>query len=744
MINFINLKTGKLFDGHKPYIHWFEGQQSTNIVYSQPICLISDDSNITIKIKDNDIFKLIDITKITQNTNYLNDISTYNITLNGEPYQEFYLYMFYMIGSSDSQNEYLEEFTITENTNKTTHSLFIGADFYGPDESLYINLANFGIEIPEQVQKALYISNVHEETIDNILINRKWKELIMNYIDVIANKGSYKSLLNSLKWFEYGDLVELRELWSHDINNQTCYDDKPLSSIILDKFKIYIQEFYKSTYLSLYLCMQHIIPDKYDNEKNPVLENIATKWSKEDLYLKMSMLGNFYETYFMPIHMDLMHATVEDKIFTNTIKSINSVNINNFNNVCLYRPINECSLKDNDYFIMRNINIRTNSQSVFKQSYSEYNDINTLPPIGTEDDVTLNDENDLKIFMSQNYNGLGVIVDISCSMNIDKGDIIKQESICIYKNGQYYSQSISNRLFNGNDNHIHIPIKIALINSGQYIIYLQFISMNGYIYTKKINCEVLDPSHLNFGIYKVIRANYLTDNKLTVQDWDQLSNEYIMNVDKINKVNKYTQYLNVSPSERSSIGLNHLLIIDNTENNIESSIMQKIEDNYFVNIKNTPSGKKYLICISKEFFGNDEIKELLSSSLNYCIYREDYVYFGQFHRLYPIGGNNMEDYEVEPHETICVVPYIEYKDPAGHEFKYGLPINIEGEWEFVNKSDNTKIVLPTSTNEPFIAPLLKNNQILQPLTPGFYDVKFIYNINTDKTEYLSGAFILKP
>ena len=43
------------------------------------------------------------------------------------------------------------------------------------------------------------------------LLEKKFKELLVNYWDVIANKGSYKSLINSIKWFEYGDILKLRD-----------------------------------------------------------------------------------------------------------------------------------------------------------------------------------------------------------------------------------------------------------------------------------------------------------------------------------------------------------------------------------------------------------------------------------------------------------------------------------------------------------------------------------------------------
>jgi hypothetical protein len=42
MIRFVDLETGNTFDGSTPYIFWMPGEQSTNIIYSLPICFITD------------------------------------------------------------------------------------------------------------------------------------------------------------------------------------------------------------------------------------------------------------------------------------------------------------------------------------------------------------------------------------------------------------------------------------------------------------------------------------------------------------------------------------------------------------------------------------------------------------------------------------------------------------------------------------------------------------------------------
>ena len=220
----------------------------------------------------------------------------------------------------------------------------------------------------------------------------------MNYWDIVANKGSYESLTNSLKWFEWGDLVRIEEVWKSREPHGDIYKLKPLKSQLDDYLRSQINNISKTTYIGLYYAMQHIEKDgwggvvyedqynidpqqysnrihkgdriavmedyddftihSYDpnrsdvlgkadavqsasystniirrdidsgnyiyNEPNPQLDNIAALWNNIDLCLKMTLLGNFYSTFFMPVHLDLIHSTIESWVFTNTIKLLNA------------------------------------------------------------------------------------------------------------------------------------------------------------------------------------------------------------------------------------------------------------------------------------------------------------------------------------------------------------------------------------------------------------------------------------
>ena len=350
MVKFVDLEKGFIYDGHKPYVFWFNDGLSTDLIYTKSIGVFSDKSMINISLPSNSVFKLINIEELLKNLNDYKSSECLEYTSTGSSVPNGYLHIIYLSACSNENGEFHESLYIDN------EEFEIGADFYVENESMYINLSNFGIEIPDSIQKAIYESNIKEDKKDNILLNRKFKELMSNYWDMLANKGSYKSLMNSLKWFEWGDIVRINEVWKQYTAGKTELSTSELTATLNELYRDRLINFAKTTYIALYASMQEVDKDKngevvydnemnpmlknivalhkmdkdengevvYDNEMNPmlkpILENITALWTKEEMSLKMSLLGNFYKNFFMPIHLDLLHSTIEDIVFTNNEK----------------------------------------------------------------------------------------------------------------------------------------------------------------------------------------------------------------------------------------------------------------------------------------------------------------------------------------------------------------------------------------------------------------------------------------
>lgn len=340
MIEFIDTSTGVLFDGNirervdddYTYVFWFSGSQSTNIYYSQNICIYTDQKELTFKMNSNvfsliDINRLLDVSEEEINSHQYRDINAEGVqvkslTSTGEQYQrDRYIHMLYIIACSQDTGEFIDDIEISGHG-----YISVGVDVYSINEILQSNLSNLENTIPESIQRAIFDVNVREELNDNIILNRKYKELLMNYWNVVANLGSYNSLINSLKWFEWGDLVRIEEIWKLTEPHREFLHMKELSNTMTAVLKEQLRCTSKTTYIGLYYNLDKNTGE-LDSEHNPALERLdqqTMRWTLIDTCLKMTLLGSFFSTFFMPIHLTMVHSTVESWVFTNTIKFINS------------------------------------------------------------------------------------------------------------------------------------------------------------------------------------------------------------------------------------------------------------------------------------------------------------------------------------------------------------------------------------------------------------------------------------
>lgn len=563
MIKFINLDNGYTYMGEQPYIHWFPGQQSTNIIYTMPLCFMSECEDVYAYMNQ-EVFHLLNIQQDKPNENIkLNDVSYADLNdlvffpsdeepsmkLQGVPYiagdKTYYIYLLYIMAQSDSGYECIDSLQIIENYEEPVYNIYkIGADFYEENENLNTLLSNFGVNIPTSIQKCFLDSNVHEEKPDNIIINRKFKELLSNYWDIIANKGSYKSLINSLKWFEWGEDLKIRDVWAKADFDRIRYEEKPLIKLLTDKYKSTINGFAKTTFVALNYALRKVAGNDYENY-NPVLEDAVSNWSKQDLMLKLSLLHRFYETYFLPVHEQIFHASVDDIVFSDVI--------NIFNGNSNHREDHIYDVKDFDIIVNNNEPIYVSNVSAgvdkdtlfcnpyigetdYDYSYGEFDEdeyerkiISTKHTIVGVKPINEVNEVNIKDFYLQNYNGLGAIVPISCKMDLGSTyDFIHSESISIdmgpdtvsyghdepdYKWDECSITVHDNKIFKPTlqDGHYIVDIDFNVLckthSLEEVACQLRFKSAGGQLFVKTITFEVLSDANVNLHLYRVNHVN---------------------------------------------------------------------------------------------------------------------------------------------------------------------------------------------------------------------------------------------
>lgn len=739
MIRFIDLDTGHLYDGTAPYIHWFPGEQGTNLKYIHKICICSTSENVTVAM-DSDTFSIVDMKKLEAHegtapgelelslpvalTQKL--ISEGNsITVGSET---VYLHIIYFSGSSASAIEARTDVTIQETVDgvATNYNVILGADFYDENESLYINLSNLGVELPDSIQKAIYDINIRECYRDNIILNRKLKELISNYWDTIANKGSYKSLLNTLEWFEWGDLVRIREIWQHEDFGRTVYDDRALCSVLEDKYKDTLNNFSKTTHISLYVTMQELLKDIcescgeehviYNQETLvPEIDNIIIpKWSKNDLLLKMCMLGNFYETYFMPIHLNLFHATIEDIVFSPAIGLYTNTALNRHDSVYNVSGF-DCNIKSNDSFVLSNVSCQVGPNTFFGSKWENEEDY--IPLYGVEDVVDNITDDSIKTFYGQIFNGIGAIVPFKCSFDVDSGDyvtestlvyddVIKTHAEIIYPDGD-----ITNKKIN-------IEFKLLFHEAKKYNISIQFKTAGSKTYVRTFKINIVDISNMDIKVYRVKPYAILTDKYINMFNNEiPVSHMYKRSrcADKCTDCAKFIiQYVPGSSTQyNSGICLNNILVLkgDHRTDYILNSY-------YHMSIRTVDENTRYTICVSKYFWFNPKIQIAnFENKYNHYIYRNDYGFFPEFHYIEEMNYDSLENCTLGSTETIVVIP----------ELPYGLKIK-DWTWQFKNASRGTVIELPDVRG-----PLINDTARAQ-LQTGYYDIVFRCSVANDDND----------
>lgn len=80
------------------------------------------------------------------------------------------------------------------------------------DKRFDINLNTLGVQIESEMESLFQKSDIDDEGIDNILLNTKRKEMLLNNREIYDYISSYKSLINSIKFFGYENL-ELYEYY---------------------------------------------------------------------------------------------------------------------------------------------------------------------------------------------------------------------------------------------------------------------------------------------------------------------------------------------------------------------------------------------------------------------------------------------------------------------------------------------------------------------------------------------------
>ncbi len=435
------LKNNRTIDLSKiNYIYELGNERSIDVFYSDIIYILSSEESLTFSMEDNSVFKFLDKDKLnsveTESINdilYINidDVKCNEITSKGENINDSYLHSIYLYSCSEDAAEYILEINIDG------ESLFsLTSTFHPIHEEYETLLRNIGKRFPHDITKAVWDGDITDEATDYILLNRKYKELLLCAVDIFHRKGSWKAIEDSFNWFEWGDVAKLREYWNNGGDTLTYRDFCTEYSLLIDDNT---RNKSKSTYLSIYSPMYEETGSDWSeftkSQSGEVwaepVDQIQYKGYDIDetlLKLKIVLLGNYFSSFFIPIHMDLLSSTIEYQCrptvtmkYTSTHSRDEHILVNNMFDW-------EVDVENGGIFTINSVecstNMDTNASAHMDNDIIIDNDGNTeFMQIGVTDIENVSTKEDgvnLYEVIENYYSGMGSIVPITINTAADR------------------------------------------------------------------------------------------------------------------------------------------------------------------------------------------------------------------------------------------------------------------------------------------------------------------------------------
>lgn len=202
-----------------------------------------------------------------------------------------------------------------------TGKVFADIEIYGEgeeeDERLKDMLINLGVDLLPKDSIIFDKSDVNEPETDWILLNRKRKELMLEYSNIFPYMGSYKALINIIKYFGYQN-VRMKEYWKN-IDTQSPSFGKFRHIDISDIFtenanfnntQLIPSKIYKKT--SLFGLYYDITVDSgfYDDDGIPIVEEVF-EFSPQEVLIKIFALKKKLKDYFLPLNARIIDIVGE-------------------------------------------------------------------------------------------------------------------------------------------------------------------------------------------------------------------------------------------------------------------------------------------------------------------------------------------------------------------------------------------------------------------------------------------------
>ncbi len=224
--------------------------------------------------------------------------------------------------SADVEGVWVSVVQILDNTFPDRPGIFFQAivecETEAEDERLGRLLSNFGQDVDRNEELIMRKSDVNEGLVDNILLNRKRKEMLLQAEQIWPYVGSYRGLVNIINWFGYYD-IRIKEYFlnvNQEDANYLKFKQVQIPFQLAEKGEnraelvLVPSKNYKKT--SKFGLFYDIVRDsgEFDEFGVPVTED-AFAYTNEEVLIKLFALKRYLKQKFLPLNARIVDITGE-------------------------------------------------------------------------------------------------------------------------------------------------------------------------------------------------------------------------------------------------------------------------------------------------------------------------------------------------------------------------------------------------------------------------------------------------
>ena len=220
--------------------------------------------------------------------------------------------------------------------------LFLFIDTVAEDTRLPLMLETLGHTLNNKDFLIFDSANVNEEDIDFAVVNKKRKELLLEFHNIFPYLGSYKALINIIKYFGY-ESVTIKEYWKNvkaDSENFGKLRPVDIESVLLNSNNtkelsdLFPSKVYsKTNKFGMYYQITEETGE-YDVDGLPITKE-SFEFTIDEILVKLYALKDKLKKYFLPLNSRIIDIIGEALYYTkielnywNSVNRVDDVDIN--------------------------------------------------------------------------------------------------------------------------------------------------------------------------------------------------------------------------------------------------------------------------------------------------------------------------------------------------------------------------------------------------------------------------------